>query len=201
MLNSKPSSDAGPDRRNFVSSVASLVIGGLLGVFPLVTGLVALVNPLYSRRGLPRKAESQSGAGPEDYTRICSLAALAVDDPPQMFQVVGDKLDAWNYTPQQDIGTVFVRRTEENAVTVFNATCPHAGCTVSCDGHVFNCPCHNSSFNLDGTKRESDSGRENPSPRDLDKLVVDETKLTTEGEVWIKFQNFYTGRAEPKPKG
>ena len=57
----------------------------------------------------------------------------------------------------------------------------------------------NSSFNLDGAKRKSESGRENPSPRDLDKLSVDPSKLA-DGEVWIKFQNFYTGRVEPKPK-
>jgi len=197
--NSQASQTSSDDRRHFVYSVASVVIGSFLGLFPLIASLVAFINPLTARRRIPLQAQEESGTGQEGYTRICSLAALTTGAPPQMVQVVGDKLDAWNFIPQQDIGTVYVHRTGEKTVTVFNATCPHLGCTVSCDGQVFDCPCHNSSFNLDGAKRKSESGRENPSPRDLDKLSVDPSKLA-DGEVWIKFQNFYTGRVEPKPK-
>lgn len=188
------------DRRNFIHTVLSLVIGAFLGLFPLLVGLVSFLNPLRSKRKLPTVAAQSSGDAPEGYTRLCALAALGVGDPPLMFQVVGDKQDGWNFAADQDIGTVFAQRIAEDDVRVFNATCPHAGCLVGCDGEAFLCPCHNSSFNIDGTKRVSGSGRENPSPRDMDKLDV-ETSLLSQGEVWVKYENYYTGRHERKPKG
>ena len=130
---------------------------------------------------------------------MAALSALRPGDAPQRFAVIADRQDAWNYIPDQPIGAVFIERTGESEVRVFNATCPHAGCSVSCDGQSFNCPCHNSSFNLDGTKRVSGSGRENPSPRSLDSLLVDPDQLA-KGEIWVKFVNFFTGREKPIPK-
>ena len=70
---------------------------------------------------------------------------------------------------------------------------------MACDGQAFVCPCHNSSFLLDGKRRLAESGRDNPSPRDLDNLDVDPEKLA-QGEVWVRFQNFYTGKHEKVPK-
>jgi hypothetical protein len=43
---------------------------------------------------------------------------------------------------------------------------------------------------------QSNSGRENPSPRDLDPLDVH----VVDDNVYVKFQNFYTGKRERKPK-
>lgn len=187
------------ERRHFLYSVATGVIAALVGLFPLITGLISLVSPWRRGTTIPKHYQSTSGTEPEGYLRICSLAAMPVGGTPQQFKVIGNRSDAWNFTASQDIGVVFVQRTAENRVNVFNATCPHAGCTVACDGQIFQCPCHNSSFDLDGKKRVSLSGRENPSPRSLDTLEVHVGKLAA-GDVWIEFKNFYTGRVDKKPK-
>ena len=140
------------------------------------------------------ESENDSGAMRE----LCCYA-LTVGAPPQRFSVISNQTDAWNFSPQQPIGAVYADRPQDNVVRVFNVTCPHAGCSVSCDGQAYVCPCHNSSFELDGSKRTSESGRENPSPRPLDQLAVDESRLAT-GDVWVEFKNFYPGRKEKTAK-
>jgi menaquinol-cytochrome c reductase iron-sulfur subunit len=52
------------------------------------------------------------------------------------------------------------------------------------------CPCHDSAFNVDGTRNN-----EIP-PRDLDTLEV---KKDDSGTVWVKFQKFRAGTSEKKP--
>ena len=85
---------------------------------------------------------------------------------------------------------------------VFQATCPHAGCSVgaSPDGSAFYCPCHNSSFDLEGRKQDR-PGKKNPSPRDMDQLQYDEGMLNKpEPEIWVRFVEYYTGRHDQKAK-
>jgi Rieske Fe-S protein len=72
--------------------------------------------------------------------------------------------------------------------------CPHAGCNVDFDseqGH-FLCPCHKSSFTVEGKIDNPDS----PSPRGMDALEVE---VRGGKEIWVAFQNFQTGRAEKIP--
>jgi Rieske Fe-S protein len=56
----------------------------------------------------------------------------------------------------------------------------------------FFCPCHNSTFKLDGAIADSKS----PSPRAMDSLPVE---IRGGKEVWVKFQNFRAGLAEKVP--
>jgi menaquinol-cytochrome c reductase iron-sulfur subunit len=56
----------------------------------------------------------------------------------------------------------------------------------------FKCPCHNSFFKLNGAIIEP-----SPSPRAMDKLPVDEKP---NGEIWVKYENFYTGIKDQKVK-
>jgi Rieske Fe-S protein len=186
------------NRRNWLVEGAALLFGGLVALIPVAIGLIPLLDPW--RRKPARPAAGKSGGdGKEGYLRISSLEALPVGGTPQRFPVIADQIDAWNFTPNQPIGAVFLQRVGESEVRCFNATCPHAGCSVSCDGQAFVCPCHNSSFNLDGTKRTSETGRENTSPRDMDTLEVDPEQLAA-NEVWVQFRNFYTGRHDKVPK-
>jgi menaquinol-cytochrome c reductase iron-sulfur subunit len=186
-------------RRSFVFEIASIVIGGLVGVVPLLVGVFSFLDPLTRTKKKPLWY-AQGGESDNGFVRISSLGALEEDGEPQRFPVIADKQDAWNYIPNQPIGAVFVQRLADNQVLVFNATCPHAGCSVSCIGKEFHCPCHNSAFAQDGSKLVSESGRNNPSPRPLDSLEVDPRRLENDQEVWVKFQNFYTGKHEKKPK-
>lgn len=184
-------------RRRFVEW-SSIVLVNLIALIPLGAGLITFLDPWRRRPKVP-KSRQRRGDGKQGFYRVTSLDALPVGGLPQRFPVIADQIDAWNFTPDQPIGAVFLQRVSEKKLLCFNATCPHAGCSVSCDGKAYVCPCHNSSFNLDGTKRVSTSGRENPSPRNMDDLFVDEDKLS-HNEVWVEFKNFYSGKPEKKPK-
>ena len=190
---------AGEPRRGMLFKILSVAIGAVISLGPFGAGLTAFLDPLWRKKKVPEKYRKPGGAGSDKFVRVTSLDSLAIGGTPQRFPVIDDKIDAWNFTPAQPIGAVFIQRVAPHKVVVLNATCPHAGCSVACNGTAFNCPCHNSAFNLDGSRRENESGRENPSPRALDSLVVDDDRLQ-QGEVWIEFMNFYTGVEEKKPK-
>ena len=79
-------------------------------------------------------------------------------------------------------------------IEAFNSSCPHAGCSVGYRSKEdeYYCPCHESIFNLDGSR-----GDPCVSPRGLDSLEVDEERLG-EGGVWVTFRNFAAGIEEKK---
>ncbi len=180
-----PAPDApGEPRRDFLQKAGSVVIGGAIVACPAAVGVVALTDPL--RR--------DTGGGV--LARLTTREALRPGAPPKVFKVVADRVDAWATTKNVPLGLVYARQTEDGEVIVFSATCPHAGCAVEYrnsegEGPHYFCPCHASSFELDGTKRNVD----NPSKRSLDTLEVDGEKLA-QGEVWVRFQKFKTGVEE-----
>jgi Rieske Fe-S protein len=126
---------------------------------------------------------------------VATIDALPSDGTPVQVPVIADLTDAWNCEPNQPVGAVYLRKVG-GKVTCFNAICPHAGCFVaySTDRNVFQCPCHTSSFQLDGARNLP-----SPSPRDMDALKIDEAKLK-EGEVWVQFVNYYPGKEHQEEK-
>ena len=126
--------------------------------------------------------------------RVTTLDAVADDGVPRKFTVRSTKSDAWNRLENVPVGAVYLRRTKEGKVEALNVICPHAGCFVdfSPERGNFQCPCHESSFALDG----SIASRKSPSPRAMDRLSV---KVDENGAVWVGFQNFQAGRAEQVP--
>ena len=120
---------------------------------------------------------------------------MPADGTPVQVPVVADLTDAWNREANQPIGAVYLRR-EGDKVDCFNAICPHAGCFVgyAADRKVFQCPCHTSSFELDGQRIMP-----SPSPRNMDELTVDPEKLKA-GEVWVQFVNYYPGKEDREEK-
>lgn len=189
-----------PPRRHWFYTAATFVIGGLVGLLPFGIGLSTFLDPLRRRTKVPASRGNVGKTGvPAGFIRVASLGALQPGGMPQRFPVIADQVDGWNFSPNQPVGAVFLQRTDDKTVRCFNATCPHAGCSVSCNGQTYICPCHNSSFQLDGIRRPPESGRENPSPRDLDDLEV-EPNMLAKGEVWVRFQNFYTGKHTKIPK-
>src|SRR4029453_18948312 len=109
---------------------------------------------------------------------------------------MADLTDPGSRQPTQPIGAVYLRKLADGQVACFNAICPHAGCFVgfAADRKVFQCPCHTSSFQLDGQRILP-----SPSPRNMDDLAVDAEKLKT-GEVWVQFVNYYPGHEEREAK-
>lgn len=169
-------------RRSFFKEAAAVVIGGIAVIVPAASGLLVFLDPL--------RAKSKSGGGA---IRVTSLSALPNDNRPYKFPVIASRTDAWNKFPETPIGAVYLRRTGEKTVEALNVVCPHAGCFVDfvSSRACFLCPCHNSTFALDGKIQDPKS----PSPRALDTLPVE-----IRGEdIYVHFQNFRAGVAEKIP--
>jgi menaquinol-cytochrome c reductase iron-sulfur subunit len=175
-------SPAQPERRDFLTKAAAVVIGAVTALVPAAAGLVMVLDPL-------RRRNSAGGA-----VAVTTLNALPSDGQPRRFQIIADRVDAWNKFPQVPVGAVYLRRVSETKVEALNVTCPHAGCPVEFkpDTRSFLCPCHDSKFNLDGTLADLHS----PSPRAMDALEVE---IRNGSEVWVKFQNFEAGKAKKIP--
>ena len=159
-----------------------MVIGGLLGLVPLLSGLAVFLDPLR------RKSQSQGAI------RVTTLDALPEDGVPRKFAVLANRTDAWNKFTQVPIGAVYLRRTADHKLQAFNVVCPHAGCFVDYESDIgsFLCPCHKSTFTVEGKIDNPES----PSPRGLDELKVE---VRNKKEIWVEFQNFQAGRAEKIP--
>lgn len=73
-------------------------------------------------------------------------------------------------------GKFWLTNSESGIVAIYKV-CTHLGCLYSWVGqnHRFECPCHGSKFELDGTYIEG------PAPRSLDRFVM--TIVTNSGEV------------------
>jgi menaquinol-cytochrome c reductase iron-sulfur subunit len=168
-------------RRSFLKETLSVIIGGIVTLVPLAAGLTVYFDPLRKRNG---------GAG--GAIRVTSLSAIPDDGIPRKFSVIADKVDAWNKYPQVPVGAVYLLR-QGGKVSALNVVCPHAGCFVDfiAEKKCYLCPCHNSSFALDGGINDKKS----PSPRGLDPLKVE----MRGNEVWVFFQNFRAGEHERIP--
>jgi menaquinol-cytochrome c reductase iron-sulfur subunit len=162
------------NRRQFFKQALTLGIGGVLGAVPLGVGLTVLSSPL----------RQKTGSGEAVF--ISTLDNLPADGSPRKFPVVAVRIDAWNRF-EGPIGAVYLRRIDRG-VQALNVVCPHTGCFVdySVDRGGYFCPCHHSSFGLDGTIRDPRS----PAPRGLDELAVE---IRGQNQVWVKFLNFRCG--------
>lgn len=172
-----------PGRRTFLKGIAAFALSGVAIMVPASTGLGVFLEPLRQR-----------GNRADAFLRVASLQALPADGIPRRFAVIADKANVWNRTPGVPVGAVYLRRTGGSEVKAYNVTCPHAGCVVDYAPARggFLCPCHNSTFALDGRVNDARS----PSPRGLDELPVE---IRNEREVWVQFQNYRPGFRERIP--
>ncbi len=189
-IGSTPNDIHAPPRRDVVAAILAILCGTVAGVFPVLAGIPVILNPLRKRPGRGGDAAKFPSL------RVATIGSLPADGRPVAVPVIADKVDAWTREAGQPIGAVFLRKVADG-VECFNAICPHAGCMVAFSGerNVFQCPCHTSSFELDGARVMP-----SPSPRDMDKLNVDAEKLK-QGEIWVEFVNYYPGKANQEPKG
>jgi Rieske Fe-S protein len=174
---SAPPSDPPVPRRDFLKSAACVALGGCAIAVPLGAGIVVLANPLKAK-GVPFSV------------KLTPLKALPLNGPPQLFQVVTERRDAWTKFPANAVGAVFLQRTGENEVVAFNASCPHLGCAVEFrqERDAFYCPCHDSEFAKTGEVKG-----QSPSLRGLDTLRVE---IRDGVDVWVYFENYKMGIAE-----
>lgn len=176
-------SSSGEPRRGFITRFLAAAVGTVIGAVPLAAGIVVLLDPLLKRR------EGVLGKDERGFLKVTSASSLAADGTPRLFKVIADLQDAWNKFPRTEIGSVYLRQSS-GGVECLAARCPHLGCTVDykADQQVFTCPCHDSSFNLDGTRNND------IPPRDMDVLAAE----VRGGEIWVKFQKFRAGIHEQK---
>lgn len=191
---SVPSVPSNPPRRNFIYQAITAVVGGIVGLAPLAAGLAVYLDPL--------RRKSAAGAARTVTTLDAIPAAPSHDVLIGRYQIVADRVDAWNIYPNEPVGGVYLIVPKgTNTVRALHATCPHLGCGVDLreegEGKFsFKCPCHTSAFNSDGS-------RVLPcvAARDMDDLPC-EVVPTADGrkEVRVQFQNFQPGLEAKKPK-
>jgi menaquinol-cytochrome c reductase iron-sulfur subunit len=163
----------------------TVAVGGLISLALAVPGVAYLLDPLFKKR-----------ASDGDFETLTSLSQLKVGVP-QSFSIIEERRDAWVKYPPQPIGSVWLVRQPPGAtepVVAFTAECPHLGCAVnlSADRRFFFCPCHTSSFNFDGTRKNE------VPPRGMDSLQV---KLSNDSDplVSVKFERFRPQTKEKTP--
>lgn len=165
------------ERRGFFARTGALVVGSVVGLVPAAAALTVFFDPL-RRSGRQGK-----------FIGVAPVSAVPDDGVPRQFPVIAERVDAWNRS-LEPVGAVYLRRKEgESQPECLSATCPHAGCFVAYDRetNTFKCPCHNSSFEPDGAIIEP-----SPSPRPMDTLAC----KIEQDEVLVKYENFYSGKAE-----
>ncbi|MDW5614243.1 Rieske (2Fe-2S) protein [Mycolicibacterium sp. jd] len=109
----------------------------------------------YGRSVTPAPAAPES-PGPEETTETTAALAATADVPVGSGIVVGD---------------VVLTQPNTGEFKAFSAVCTHAGCTVSeVIGASITCPCHGSSFHLDGTVATGPAKR-----------ALDTTPITVQG--------------------
>lgn len=169
----------GPDlsRRDFLLSAANIAILSAIGIFvgfPIIE--------IFKGRAR-EKSETQ------DFLAIAKVSELLPGKPLQK-TVTGTQYDAWNKRENVNMGSVWLVKEEEGQIRAFSSICPHLGCIYAWNSkeNHFVCPCHVSSFSLEGQMLKG------PSPRNLDSLEV-----KTEGnEVLVRFQKFIPGIPQKK---
>ncbi len=181
-----------PPRRSFLTKFLAGALGALAGLIPVGIGGAFFLDPLIRKRS--GAGVGSTGGVQKDEKGFIKMAiaadALPNDGMPQKFTVFDDIINAWNKSPNQPVGSVWLRKIN-NQIIAFNVTCPHLGCAVehrSAQGDFY-CPCHTSAFDLDGKKLNA------IPPRDMDSLELD----VRGNEIWIKYQNFQGATGEKVP--
>ena len=130
--------------------------------------------------------------GGDDPIAVGDLARLPEGVPVRATVTAASRVDAWSRASASPLGAVWLLRRGAK-VTAYATTCPHAGCFVDFDEarRRFQCPCHESAFDLDGRRVAG------PAPRAMDTLET-ELRGTT---VLVRFQRFRQATADKEPIG
>ena len=170
-------------RRDFYR-FATVAAQGLMGLILAVPAVAYIVSPL-------RKKDGEGSF--ETLTRLSQLEPGS----PRSFAVIKDRRDAWVKYPREPVGSVWLIRQPAGAnpaVIAFTSECPHLGCAISlsADKKGFLCPCHTSSFDLDGKPTNQ------VPPRPMDRLPLELT-AGDDPEIRVKFGRFRTQSEEQIP--
>jgi menaquinol-cytochrome c reductase iron-sulfur subunit len=138
-------------RRSFYITVINL-LGGLIAAAAAVpTAIYLLVKP---KRPVTR-----------EWIEVADLERLQVGEPAEIVYN-RERIDGWRKIDEKT--TTWLVRTGEDSVAAFNPACTHLGCAYHWDttAKQFECPCHGSSFSIDGKVTAG------PAPRPLDRYAA-----------------------------
>ena len=139
------------NRRNFFLAL----IYGLWGLIAAALGLPAAAYLL-----LPPRARKEP-----EWVEAGSLAQLQTGVPEQVV-FRRNRVDGWKVSSEKT--SVWVLKKADNQVLAFAPQCTHLGCGYHWDEQKrhFLCPCHSSTFSIDGAVLSG------PAPRPLDRYLV-----------------------------
>jgi menaquinol-cytochrome c reductase iron-sulfur subunit len=161
------------ERRGFLKLLAgglAAVAGALATVPVLGTVVTPLLKPKADDGGLLRAA---------------SLNELQ-EGVPKRVELIATVVDGWTRAVGV-VGAVWLLKKPDGTVTAMSSVCPHSGCSINQKTkNTYGCPCHDSTFQLDGTATEG------PSPRPMDALEVQ----LKEKDVFVRYKRFKIGVKE-----
>jgi Rieske Fe-S protein len=166
------------ERRSFLKLLAGALAaaGGALATVPVLGSVVTpLLKPKADDGGLMRAAaltELQEGV-------------------PKRVELIATVIDGWTRAVGV-IGAVWLLKKSDGGVTALSSICPHSGCSINQKSRTtYGCPCHDSTFELDGKATDG------PSPRPMDPLEVQ----VKDKDVWVKYRRFKIGVKERQEIG
>ena len=178
-------------RRGLLVQGITAVLSFLLVAIPSTPAGVFYLDPILRKKRSGDEAGGDSGDDTEGFIQLpVTLDALPEDGQPVSVTVKDTLDDAWNRFRDVPVGSVWLRRLPDNNVIAFNSICPHLGCSVNYRSgeNDFFCPCHTSSFDLDGQKTNE------VPPRDMDSLEI---KLGPDNQsLWLRYRNFRGATAD-----
>jgi menaquinol-cytochrome c reductase iron-sulfur subunit len=172
--------DIGP-RRGFLAAITA-ALGGLVSAMAAMPAFTFLAYPL----------RVKTVSGNDEPIRVAMPDEVRSGKPLRV-TVFGPRRDGWTRIDRMKLGSAWLVRTPQGRVRAFSTVCPHLGCKVDWNekAEKFDCPCHNSSFGVDGRCLAG------PAPRPLDELEV----VASEREIRIRYQRFRVAIPEKEPIG
>jgi menaquinol-cytochrome c reductase iron-sulfur subunit len=164
--------DSSPDtdRRGFMKLLTG-ALAALAGALATIPVLGSALSPL-------TKPKADDGG----FLRAIALNDLP-DGAPKRVELISTVIDGWTRATGV-IGAVWLLKTPDGKVSALSSVCPHSGCSINQKSKsTYGCPCHDSTFELDGHPTDG------PSPRPMDPLDVQ----VKDKDVFVRWRRFKIG--------
>ena len=156
-------------RRDFMKA-SVYYVGGIVGAAVGIPAVSFLIDP------------ALGGGSKEAWIPIGKLADMPEVGKPYPFSFTRVQVNGWERTATSHGGFVIRKSESPEDILILNSRCTHLGCTVNWidDQDVFYCPCHDATFNEEGTVLDG------PPPRPLDRYA--EFRVTEDGVLEIFYK-------------
>lgn len=148
----------GLDRRTFYLTCIYGMSALITGALAATAGVYLFTPPRPNRR--------------EDWIPVGDITRLPMKEPEEIVYHI-NRIDGWKVTDEKQ--SAWLVKMGENDVVAYSPQCTHLGCAYHWEEktHEFLCPCHTSTFSIDGRVLTG------PAPRSLDRfeVKVDGTKV------------------------